>query len=170
MIGNSGLAAALTVASVMSLTFLSLLCLRCRKKAKIIHPETQIYNQQIFQRGGSRFAVTQSKPVTGANQRPSTRIEPLRESDECSPDDDSGYENITDAQTGNSEPAYVAPIAVSLYENDDIKNMKGADPAVYGNILDTPEEDDDYENSAFLAQQEDDDPDYVNGPENTSGQ
>ncbi|XP_059207688.1 uncharacterized protein LOC131986646 isoform X1 [Centropristis striata] len=69
MIGNSSvLAAVLTVVSVVSLSLLSVLCLRCKKKNKIIHEEHQIYDPQIFQRGGSVFAVTQSKTVTRANQ------------------------------------------------------------------------------------------------------
>ncbi|KAM7374688.1 hypothetical protein PAMP_007332 [Pampus punctatissimus] len=172
MIENSDLpSAVLTLASVMSVTLLFLLCLQCKRKSKIIHEETQIYNPQTFQRGGSRFAVMQSKTVTRANQITSTSEAP----EELPPTamDESDYENIEDAQTGSPEHTYVAPIAASVYENEQIQEMRQAAhqrPPVYGNIEPLPnteesssrEDEGDYENSDFLQKEEDDEPDYEN--------
>ncbi|XP_044225542.1 LAT2 domain-containing protein isoform X2 [Thunnus albacares] len=167
MIENSNLlAAALTVASLMSLT---LLCLRCKKKSKIIHEEVQIYNPQTFQRGGSRFAVTQSKPVTRTNQITSITDETTEDYEEFPSDamDESDYQNITEAQTGSPEHTYVAPLADSLYENEEMRKNANLAPSVYGNIDAFPNggDDDDYENADFLelaGEEEDDEPDYVN--------
>ncbi|KAM7374687.1 hypothetical protein PAMP_007332 [Pampus punctatissimus] len=179
MIENSDLpSAVLTLASVMSVTLLFLLCLQCKRKSKIIHEETQIYNPQTFQRGGSRFAVMQSKTVTRANQITSTSEAP----EELPPTamDESDYENIEDGkfeyvihtQTGSPEHTYVAPIAASVYENEQIQEMRQAHqrPPVYGNIEPLPnteesssrEDEGDYENSDFLQKEEDDEPDYEN--------
>ncbi|TKS83275.1 hypothetical protein D9C73_017385 [Collichthys lucidus] len=160
------LAAVLTVVSVVSLSLLSLLCLRCKKKSMIIHEEHQIYNPQTFQRGGSVFAVTQSKRVTRTNQIPSTTVEVP---EPFSPDDD--YQNIEDvsynvgaAHTGSPKHIYVAPLAMSVYENEQTNKGRTEDDqtlGVYANIND----DDDYENAGFLNQvmeEEDNEPDYVN--------
>lgn len=166
MIGNSSLlAAVLTVVSVVSLSLLLLFCLRCKRKSKIIHEEHQIYNPQTFQREGSMFAVTRSKTVTRANQITPTTIETRNEWNESSPaatDNQSGYGNIRDAHTGSLEHTYVDPLPMSLYENDEQnkKRISDHDPSVYANI--SPDDEDDYENSEFLKQQEDEEPDYVN--------
>ncbi|XP_078121421.1 uncharacterized protein LOC144527354 [Sander vitreus] len=176
MIGNSSLlAAVLTVVSVVSLSALCALCLRCRKKSKIIHEEHQVYDPQTFQRGGSRFAVTRSKTVTRANQIDSTSVEIRQEFEDFSTaanNDQSDYENVSEAQTGNPEHTYVAPLAISVYENEQTKErITDADetPGVYANIITSlpiNDDDDDYENSEFLDQvvqvQEEDEPDYVN--------
>ncbi|XP_067464747.1 LAT2 domain-containing protein isoform X3 [Thunnus thynnus] len=141
MIENSNLlAAALTVASLMSLT---LLCLRCKKKSKIIHEEIQIYNPQTFE------------TTEDYEEFPSDAM------------DESDYQNITEAQTGSPEHTYVAPLADSLYENEEMRKNANLAPSVYGNIDAFPDggDDDDYENADFLelaGEEEDDEPDYVN--------
>ncbi|XP_026226722.1 uncharacterized protein si:dkey-183i3.6 isoform X2 [Anabas testudineus] len=177
MIGNSSLlAAVLTVASVVSLSLLSLLCLRCKRKSKIIHAEHQIYDPQTFQRGGSVFAVMQSKTVTRANQITSTAIETYEEDfSPAATDDQSDYENVTDGT--DVDHMYVDPLPASLYANDqNQKTITGADqnPDVYANVytsLTIKDDEDDYENSEFLDQgvqesaknqEDDDEPDYVN--------
>ncbi|XP_026183478.1 uncharacterized protein LOC113142634 isoform X1 [Mastacembelus armatus] len=172
MIGNASLlAAVLTVVSVVSLSVVSVLCLRCRRKSKIIHEEHQVYNPQTFQREGSVFAVTQSKTVTRANQISSTTVE-IQELPQAEIDDQSDYENISDAQVGTHvEHTYVAPLPNSLYVNEE-KSLTDADqtPDVYANIITSlpiaEDDDDDYENAQFLdeavQEQEDDEPDYVN--------
>lgn len=113
------------------------------------------------------FAVTQSKTVTRANQITSTTVE----SEENANDD---YQNISDAQTGSPDHTYVDPLPLSVYENENAQTQTGAsdadpNPSVYANIIQSlpiKDEDDDYENSAFLdqvvQQQDDDEPDYVN--------
>ncbi|XP_068571707.1 LAT2 domain-containing protein [Cebidichthys violaceus] len=174
MIGNSGLlAAALTVVSVMWLSLLSVLCLRCKKKPKIIHEEHQIYNPQMFQRGGSVFAVTQSKTVTRANPITSTTAETQEEFEDFSTaemDEQSDYQNISNATTGREEHTYVAPLEISVYENEQNARTTDADqtPGVYANVHTSlsSKDDEDYENSEFLDQvvqeEKDNEPDYVN--------
>ncbi|XP_074529124.1 uncharacterized protein LOC141792183 isoform X2 [Halichoeres trimaculatus] len=168
MIGNSGgLAAVLTVVSVLSLSLLSLFCLRCKKKSKIIHEENQIYNPQVynpqtFQRGGSRFAVIQSKTVTRTSRitpvsvRTRDRVE---EHQHDSNDDQSDYQNIGDAHTGSADHTYVAPLPITVYENDKMEKRRSDSnetPDVYVNVspFPTKDDDDDYENSEFLKKQE----------------
>ncbi|XP_040036937.2 uncharacterized protein LOC120821905 [Gasterosteus aculeatus] len=175
MIGDSSpLAAALGVVLVMGLSLLSVLCLRCKKKSKIIHEEHQIYNPQTFQRGGSVFAVTQSKTVTRPNQITSLAAETREEFGDLSTaemDDQLDYQNISNAHTGCAEHTYVAPLSEAVYENEQDTTDADADPGVYANVqVPSPPlstyEDDDYENSEFLDQvveeQNDSDPDYVN--------
>ncbi|XP_034406987.1 uncharacterized protein LOC117743248 isoform X12 [Cyclopterus lumpus] len=175
MIGNSSLlAAVLTVVSVMWLSLLSVLCLRCKKKSKVIHEEHQIYNPQMFQRGGSVFAVTRSKTVTRANQITSTAVETQRGFEDFSTaalEEQSNYENISNATTGSLEHTYVAPLPISIYENEQRPRITDADqtPDVYANMhtsSSSKDDEDDYENSEFLDQvvqeQNDDEPDYVN--------
>ncbi|XP_038564000.1 LAT2 domain-containing protein isoform X1 [Micropterus salmoides] len=167
MIGNSSLlVAVLPVVSVVSLSLLSLLCLRCKKKTKIIHEEHQIYNPQTFQRGGSIFAVTQSKTVTRANQITSTSDETRdRFGETAISTSEPEYTNVHVAK-GDPEHTYVSPLAVTEYINE--KKDSDDDPGVYANVTSSPTKDDedDYENSEFLDQrveeQEDDEPDYVN--------
>lgn len=168
MIGDpSPLAAALTVVSVVSLSLLTFLCLRCKKKSTIIHEEAQIYDPQIFQRGGSKFAVMRSKTVTRSNEMSSpsieTRMDPSFQEDQT---EDQDYENTGAHSVPSSlEHDYVAPIAVSLYENEKTRLPENDEiPGVYGNVFPSLSitEDDDYENSEFLEQQESDEPDYVN--------
>ncbi|XP_026183479.1 uncharacterized protein LOC113142634 isoform X2 [Mastacembelus armatus] len=146
MIGNASLlAAVLTVVSVVSLSVVSVLCLRCRRKSKIIHEEHQVYNPQTFE---------------------------IQELPQAEIDDQSDYENISDAQVGTHvEHTYVAPLPNSLYVNEE-KSLTDADqtPDVYANIITSlpiaEDDDDDYENAQFLdeavQEQEDDEPDYVN--------
>ncbi|XP_041808568.1 LAT2 domain-containing protein [Chelmon rostratus] len=171
MMGSSSLlAAVLTVLSVASLSLLSLLCLRCKRKSKIIHEEHQIYNPQTFQRAGSVFAVTQSKTVTRTNQITSTTVETESE-DFSAADEQSDYQNISTAPTGSPEHTYVAPLQISVYENEETKRRTpDADqtPGVYANLSSPPvnDDEDDYENSQFLDQvmhePDEDEPDYVN--------
>ncbi|KAK2879688.1 hypothetical protein Q8A73_023500 [Channa argus] len=186
MIGNSSLlAVALAVASVVSLSLLSLFCLRCKRKSKIIHEEHQIYDPQTFQRGGSVFAVMQSKTVTRANQITSTSVYDEQYSTVITPpcitaatDDQSDYENVTESQTeADLEHTYVDPLPASVYVNEETQESTAAaiqNPDIYVNIftsLPIKDDDDDYENSDFLdheaqgkkEEQDDDDyPDYVN--------
>ncbi|XP_034406981.1 uncharacterized protein LOC117743248 isoform X7 [Cyclopterus lumpus] len=161
MIGNSSLlAAVLTVVSVMWLSLLSVLCLRCKKKSKVIHEEHQIYNPQMFQRGGSVFAVTRSKTVTRANQITSTAVETQRGFEDFSTaalEEQSNYENISNATTGSLEHTYVAPLPISIYENEQRPRITDADqtPDVYANMhtsSSSKDDEDDYENSEFLDQ------------------
>ncbi|XP_010792869.1 uncharacterized protein isoform X3 [Notothenia coriiceps] len=169
MIGSSDVLV-LTVGSVLSLSLLSALCLRCKKKSKIIHEEHQIYDPRTFQRGGSRFAVTESKTVTRANQITSTTVETQEDFSTAANDEQSDYQNVSDAQTGNPEHTYVAPLPISAYINELTKErITDQNPAVYANVISSlpiKEDEDDYENSDFLdkivEEEEDNEPDYVN--------
>ncbi|KAM9332194.1 uncharacterized protein KZ484_017358 isoform 1-T1 [Pholidichthys leucotaenia] len=175
MTENSSVLAA--VLTAVPLCLLTLLCLRCKRKPKIIHEENQIYNPQTFQRGGSKFAVMQSKRVTNTNQMSSTSVEAPEEDDYQECEERGDYINITDITSSapasqsissSLEHDYVAPIAASLYENDKTINGIVDDdqgPGVYGNVfpsLTIKEDEDDYENSQFLNQ--------VRGDENTNKQ
>ncbi|KAM4547469.1 uncharacterized protein V3H82_021028 [Fundulus diaphanus] len=168
MIGDlSPLAAVLTAVSVVSLGLLSLLCLRCKKKSTTIHEEAQIYDRQIFQRGGSKFAVMRSTTVTRANQMSSLSAEtpedPAFQEDQT---DEQDYQNVSAQSVSSSvEHDYVAPIAVSLYENEKNRILEADQtPGIYGNVFPSLSitEDDDYENAEFLEQRDSDEPDYVN--------
>ncbi|XP_034539456.1 uncharacterized protein si:dkey-183i3.6 [Notolabrus celidotus] len=171
MIGNSGvLTAVLAVVSVLSLSLLSLFCLRCKKKSKIIHEEHQIYNPDTFQRGGSRFAVIRSKTVTRASPLSANPVESGHRFEEYphltdGNDDPSDYQNIGEAHTGSAEHTYVAPLPITVYENENTKKQitdmnQALD--VYVNVpsFSVNDDEDDYENSQFLQEQEE--PDYVN--------
>ncbi|XP_071061571.1 uncharacterized protein [Pseudochaenichthys georgianus] len=144
MIGSSDVLV-LTVGSVLSLSLLSVLCLRCKKKSKIIHEEHQIYDPRTLE--------TQEDFSTAAN------------------DEQSDYQNVSDAQTGNPEHTYVAPLPMSAYINELMTKERITDqnPAVYANVISSlpiKEDEDDYENSDFLdkivEEEEDNEPDYVN--------
>ncbi|XP_050934390.1 LAT2 domain-containing protein isoform X2 [Lates calcarifer] len=180
MIGNpSLLAAVLTVVSVVSLSLLSLLCLRCKRKSKVIREEQPTYNLQTFQRGGSIFAVTQSKTVTRANQISSATVETEVELSPDATDDQSDYENIEKPapQRGSLEHTYVAPLPCAVYANEETEtgdltgDLADQMPGVYENFIKSlpiKDDDDDYENSEFLEQvvnEEEDEPDYVNQEE-----
>ncbi|XP_060912456.1 LAT2 domain-containing protein isoform X2 [Labrus mixtus] len=171
MVGNFSVpAAVLTVASVLSLSLLSIFCLRCKKKSRSIHEEHQIYNPQMFQRGGSRFAVTQSKTVTRTNQITTPTEETRNQFEEITTeeiDEQSNYGNITEAHTGSAEHTYVAPLPIIIYENERSENRitgTNLSPDVYANVPPSiNDDDDDYENSEFLkGQEEEEEPDYVN--------
>ncbi|XP_038127885.1 LAT2 domain-containing protein isoform X5 [Cyprinodon tularosa] len=161
-------AAVLAVVSVVSLSLLSILCLRCKKKSTTIHEESQIYDPQIFQRGGSKFAVMRSKTVTRANPMSSPSEDTPEENQfQDAQTEEQDYENVSGLQTISSslEHDYVAPIAVSLYENEKSHLAEAEqNPGLYGNVFPSLSitEDDDYENAEFLEQQESDEPDYVN--------
>ncbi|XP_070700016.1 uncharacterized protein [Pempheris klunzingeri] len=163
MVGSSSpVAADLAVLSVVTLILLSLLCLRCKRKSKVIHEEHQIYNPQMFQRGGSLFAVIQSKTVTRGSQIISTTIETHEDVSPAEIDEASDYQNISDAQTGSMEPTYVDPLPISVYENEELNKTTTETQGVYANItLPMKEDDDDYVNSEFLGlsvkEQEDED-------------
>ncbi|KAM9332195.1 uncharacterized protein KZ484_017358 isoform 2-T2 [Pholidichthys leucotaenia] len=149
MTENSSVLAA--VLTAVPLCLLTLLCLRCKRKPKIIHEENQIYNPQTF--------------------------EAPEEDDYQECEERGDYINITDITSSapasqsissSLEHDYVAPIAASLYENDKTINGIVDDdqgPGVYGNVfpsLTIKEDEDDYENSQFLNQ--------VRGDENTNKQ
>ncbi|XP_014052993.1 uncharacterized protein isoform X1 [Salmo salar] len=156
----------LTIVSVASLSVFSAFCLWCRRKTKIIHEENQIYDPQIFQGEGNRFAVMRSQTVTRSNQiireLPPTPVEP-----------------IPQAPMGNFEPTYVDPMPVLVYQNvDESTNAETRhseiddDQCSYENVFpssDTISRDSDgsdYENSEFLEKIKmgsgDDEPVYVN--------
>ncbi|XP_064834631.1 uncharacterized protein LOC135548705 isoform X3 [Oncorhynchus masou masou] len=159
--------AVLIIVSAASLSVFSAFCLWCRRKTKIIHEENQIYDPQIFQREGSRFAVMRSKTVTRPNQI-------IRELPPTP------AEQTPQAQMGSVEPTYVDPIPVLVYQN--VNESANADTREsetdgdqYENVfpsIDTisrGSDGSDYENSEFLEQVkmgleplEDDEPDYVN--------
>ncbi|KAG7217201.1 hypothetical protein INR49_027745 [Caranx melampygus] len=142
MIGHfSVLAAVLTVAITLSLSLLSLLCVRCRRKSTNV---------------GKRIRCDTIK----------NRDIP-EESSQDVIDDQGDYENVI--QPAESlEHTYVAPIPHALYENTQTEtNVTDVDPGVYANFIQSlpiKDDDDDYENSDFLeqAQQECEEPDYVN--------
>ncbi|XP_053703703.1 LAT2 domain-containing protein isoform X4 [Synchiropus splendidus] len=167
-------AAVLALASLASLSLCALLCLRCRRrgKPKIIHEETQIYNPQVFSRGGSRFAVVRSKTVTRANQMsPAAPGEPAGDPAPRRPGE------------SEKDDTYIVPFRDSVsneYENKEtIRRHVRSQDAVYQNEVKSDGElacvwfqgfasthsalfaDSDYENSEFLATQEEEN-DYVN--------
>ncbi|RVE64213.1 hypothetical protein OJAV_G00144400 [Oryzias javanicus] len=155
---SSLLTAVLTVVSVVSLSLLSLLCLRCKRKSQTIHEESQVYNPQTFQRGGSKFAVVRSKTVNRSYQISPTTEEIPEEAAFPEVSDQSDYQNITEC-----DPEYVAPIGISDYENT--RNDSDQNQEDYENILspEQVEDDDDYENSSFLDKVvEAEESDYVN--------
>ncbi|XP_034084921.1 uncharacterized protein LOC117554583 isoform X7 [Gymnodraco acuticeps] len=147
MIGSSDVLV-LTVGSVLSLSLLSVLCLRCKKKSKIIHEEHQIYDPRTLE--------TQ---------------EDFEDFSTAANDEQSDYQNVSDAQTGNPEHTYVAPLPMSAYINELMTKeiITDQNPAVYANVISSlqiKEDEDDYENSDFLdkivEEEEDNEPDYVN--------
>ncbi|KAM8835728.1 uncharacterized protein ACB058_016911 isoform 3-T3 [Synchiropus picturatus] len=167
-------AAVLALASVASLSLCALLCLRCRRrgKPKIIHEETQIYNPQVFSRGGSKFAVVRSKTVTRANQMsPAAPGEPAGDPAPRRPGE------------SEKDDTYIVPFRDSVsneYENKEtILRQARSQDGVYQNDVKSDGElacarfqgftpthsalfaDSDYENSEFLATQEEEN-DYVN--------
>eukprot|EP00066_Takifugu_rubripes_P020196 XP_011609462.1 PREDICTED: linker for activation of T-cells family member 2-like isoform X2 [Takifugu rubripes] len=171
MRGNLGLTAAvLTVMSVLTFSLMSLLCLWCKRKSKIVQEDHQIYPPRTFRHGGSIFAVTRSKTVIRASQiasgEPCFNISTVSDTVE----NQSDYENVMSAQTGSTEHAYIEPLPIITPGNEEhFKKMSEEDqtPGVYGNIACSPsQEDEDYENMEYLNEveekQENEEPDYVN--------
>ncbi|CAL8365257.1 unnamed protein product [Lota lota] len=158
----------LMLVSLASLCMLCLLCLKCKKKHTIIQQESSIYDPQIFQRGGSRFAVTRSKTVTRPNQMTTQNQEgtEVRHS-HISQAANEDYTFVIGDHEG-FEATYVSPLSSAVYENiEEIKEASSASNLCdYENILTalSINDDDDYENYEFLKNIEDltDDPDYVN--------
>ncbi|KAF6738205.1 hypothetical protein FQA47_000515 [Oryzias melastigma] len=157
---SSLLTAVLTVVSVVSLSLLSLLCLRCKRKSQTIHEDSQVYNPQTFQRGGSKFAVVRSKTVNRSYQISPTTEEVPEEAAFPEVPDQSDYQNVTEFPF-KSSPEYVAPIGISEYENT--RNDSDQNQEDYENIFNSEpvEEDEDYENSSFLDKVVEES-DYVN--------
>ncbi|XP_034406978.1 uncharacterized protein LOC117743248 isoform X4 [Cyclopterus lumpus] len=207
MIGNSSLlAAVLTVVSVMWLSLLSVLCLRCKKKSKVIHEEHQIYNPQMLSRQPTRGKCVCCDAIKNRqSQEPIRSRQPqlkhkggLRtfqqlhwrnsQTMKISQMVNSQAQNtintflfkcifhtchycVAAATTGSLEHTYVAPLPISIYENEQRPRITDADqtPDVYANMhtsSSSKDDEDDYENSEFLDQvvqeQNDDEPDYVN--------
>ncbi|KAM3601449.1 uncharacterized protein V6R79_013068 [Siganus canaliculatus] len=80
-------------------------------------------------------------------------------------DHQSSYENIPKS-TESLDHTYVDPIPGLGYEIEQNKSGRAADNEDQGIYINMPENDDDYENSEFLEQAvEDDEPDYVNSPD-----
>ncbi|KAG7483838.1 hypothetical protein MATL_G00042510 [Megalops atlanticus] len=166
--------AGLAVVTLVTVGFLCAMCLRCRRRPRIIQEENHIYKPQLC-RGGSRFTVVRSKTVTRPNQitkdLPPTPMGSPREicaSPECAEDQPS-YQNVANSKKGDPEALYVNPIPGTIYQN--VTNSdKDADSYSYENVFPTVDnpinQDSDssgYENTSFLKMKEDDDePDYVN--------
>ncbi|CAF97309.1 unnamed protein product [Tetraodon nigroviridis] len=167
MRANPGLmAAVLAVMSLLSFSLVSLLCLWCKRKSKIVQVEDQVYNPRTFRHGGSVFTVTRSKTVTRANQ-----IAPGETCFSVSADtaeDQSDYENIINARPASADHAYVDPLPSLAYRNEERGkkiSIRDQNPGVYANVTHSSSQDEDYENSQFLNEaekQEDEEPDYVN--------
>ncbi|XP_056450569.1 uncharacterized protein LOC130385859 isoform X2 [Gadus chalcogrammus] len=160
--------AVLMLVSSASLSMLCLLCLKCKKKSKIIQQESSIYDPQIFQREGSRFAVTRSKTVTRPNQmKTQNQEETEARHSHISQSANEDYTFVIGDQEG-FEATYVSPLPIAVYGNiEEIKQAASASNLCdYENILTASSinDDEDYENSEFLKNIEDltDDPDYVN--------
>ncbi|XP_056141447.1 LAT2 domain-containing protein isoform X2 [Lampris incognitus] len=168
------------IVSLALLGMLSLLCVRCKRKSKIINQENQIYvarthpeiptprshmeirglqqNVQPRQYGRSRFATMQPETVTRPSQTTSNASgNPMQ---------------FSQASLENSEPTYVAPLPNSVYENIDDGIVKketdtAQDPCDYENVFPSlsisGENESDYENSSFLEQMaKEDESEYVN--------
>ncbi|XP_067085092.1 LAT2 domain-containing protein [Osmerus mordax] len=184
--------------SVASLSLFSVLCLWCKKKHRLIQ-ENHIYDPQVFQREGSRFAVTRSKTVIRPNQimrqlpltppeEPVT-LQTQSSQEKNTQEDKYKYQNAHDATMGTCEPTYVDPIPALVYQNiDETMNTDQRDSesdteqCPYENVfpslplsdtMNSNNDGSDYENSEFLEQvkrdQEDDEPDYVNADNEGSG-
>ncbi|XP_046723196.1 LAT2 domain-containing protein isoform X1 [Silurus meridionalis] len=164
----------LALLSVSAVGFICALCIRCRKKSMIVQENNQLYVPQVFQREGSRFAVTRSKTVMKTNQ-----INP----NQCASSGDfahasnsrltsaiqeagDSYQNIPKSISGSMEPTYVNPIATPPHKNSALDDDDGD----YANIFRTQDVEHDsdsydYENTDFLQNSkndDDDEPDYVN--------
>ncbi|XP_068187367.1 LAT2 domain-containing protein isoform X3 [Antennarius striatus] len=161
MVATSGLLAAVLAAlSVSMLSLLSFLCLRCKRKSKIIQ-ENYIYDPQMFQHGRNVFVVTQSTTVTRVNTLTSPPIEvcgdasPAAIEDQMESDEQADYENIKDGHMRSLEHTYVAPLPITFYENEQNEIQTGdvdQAPHIYANMLSSiNDDDDDYENSQFLS-------------------
>ncbi|KAL7844316.1 hypothetical protein SRHO_G00228550 [Serrasalmus rhombeus] len=167
----------LALVSLVTLGFVSAICLGCRKKSKIVQEDNQLYIPQIFQREGSRFAVTRSKTVTRPNQITSEASPTVGNSARASyvqpqavEDIQCSYQNISKPCCGSLEPTYVHPIPTppppDEFTDTDI------DGAAYENVfptknIDHDSDSEDYENADFLKIKDDDDePDYVNTQSN----
>ncbi|XP_029374592.1 uncharacterized protein LOC115053875 isoform X2 [Echeneis naucrates] len=124
----------------------------------------------LSQRGGSVFAVMQSKAVTRTNHISSATVASQETFSQDLNDDQADYENISQTAMAPAESLYVAPLPNAVYENaqsetttNDAEQVQG----VYANFIQSltiDEDKEDYENSEFLSQviPEDDEPDYVN--------
>ncbi|XP_068187362.1 LAT2 domain-containing protein isoform X2 [Antennarius striatus] len=133
MVATSGLLAAVLAAlSVSMLSLLSFLCLRCKRKSKIIQ-ENYIYDPQMFQHGRNVFVVTQSTTVTRVNTLTSPPIEvcgdasPAAIEDQMESDEQADYENIKDGHMRSLEHTYVAPLPITFYENEQNEIQTGGE-------------------------------------------
>ncbi|XP_036444625.1 LAT2 domain-containing protein isoform X2 [Colossoma macropomum] len=163
----------LALVSLATLGFVSAICLGCRKKSKIVQEDNQLYIPQIFQREGSRFAVTRSKTVTRPNQITSEASPTVGNSQRASyvqpqavEDIQGSYQNISKPCCGSLEPTYVHPIPTPPVPDELTDNDIDGD--AYENVFPTKNIDhysdsEDYENADFLKSKDDEDePDYVN--------
>ncbi|KAK6317272.1 hypothetical protein J4Q44_G00126720 [Coregonus suidteri] len=168
----------LAVVSVASLSVFSAFCLWCRRKTKIIHEENQIYDPQLFQLEGSRFAVMPSQTVTRPNQiirdLPPTPVEPTPQAPMGSfeptyvdPIPALVYQNVdesTNAETRYSETDHPVVLSAELAPDDDQCSYENVFPSI--DIINRDSDGSDYENSEFLEQMKmgsaDDEPVYVN--------
>ncbi|XP_046723198.1 LAT2 domain-containing protein isoform X2 [Silurus meridionalis] len=163
----------LALLSVSAVGFICALCIRCRKKSMIVQENNQLYVPQVFQREGSRFAVTRSKTVMKTNQinpnqcassgdfahASNSRLTSIQEAGDS-------YQNIPKSISGSMEPTYVNPIATPPHKNSALDDDDGD----YANIFRTQDVEHDsdsydYENTDFLQNSkndDDDEPDYVN--------
>ncbi|XP_072517956.1 uncharacterized protein [Salminus brasiliensis] len=164
----------LAFVSLATLGLISAICLGCRKKNKIVQEDNQLYIPQVFQREGSRFAVTRSKTVTRPNQITPDQSQSFGNIGHVSQiqppafqETHSSYQNIPKSICGSLEPTYVHPIQTPPSkglpdEMDDLDagSYENVFPAKY---FDHDSDSYDYENAQYLSNNaEEDEPDYVN--------
>ncbi|XP_026862023.1 linker for activation of T-cells family member 2 [Electrophorus electricus] len=168
----------LTLLCLAILGFVSAFCLWCGKRSKIVQEDNQIYNQEILQRDGSKFAVTRTKTVTRPNQK--SPEQPLCNKTgqfahaskvhlDAVEDTQGSYQNVPSPKNCNTEQIYVDPIPTPPFRTPPDELMDN-DTDTYINILPTQDIDhdsdsNDYENAQFLHNADEDEPDYVNAKE-----
>ncbi|XP_022531769.1 LAT2 domain-containing protein isoform X2 [Astyanax mexicanus] len=165
--------AVLAFVSLATLGLVSAICLGCRKKSKIVQEDNQLYIPQIFQREGSRFAVTRSKTVTRPNQITSDQSPSFGNTGHAShiqpqavQDTHSSYQNLPNSICGSLEPAYINPIPTPP-SKDLPDELMDIDAGAYENVfpakyIDHDSDSYDYENAQYLQNNDDDEPDYEN--------
>ncbi|KAL4630899.1 linker for activation of T-cells family member 2-like isoform X1 [Arapaima gigas] len=133
MVVPSQQGAVLVLASLVSLGVIFAMCLRCRKRSKIVQEENYLYDPQHLSSEGRTIKVTRSKRVTNLNQFSSSSGPQKNPSANCVAvaADQSSYQNIS---FHNGSPTYVDPIASLLYQN---LPEPSEDTADYENVFPT---------------------------------
>ncbi|XP_062868236.1 LAT2 domain-containing protein [Trichomycterus rosablanca] len=158
--GMSQQEAVLAFLSLTIVGFICAICLRCKKNSMIVQENNQLYQEHVFQRAGSRFAVTRSKTVTRTNEMRSRNFANTTNPQlQTQTDLQTSYQNIPKSTL---EPMYIDPRSSPPYSNTVLDNGE------YENVFPTEvinhdSDSYDYENTEFLQKQADEDePDYVN--------